>query len=177
LETGYPLYRAEYGQHGQIAATLEVTEFNHGLAARAPADMAWWQETRAIREHDGLDSALRDFSVRGITVPDAGSLPAGYELVRTQVVDADLNDERTLVQSFSDGIDEIFLLTTINTTRSEILDRNPGSSREVNLMVFHDLNTSQLMFYHGDLRYQLIGRPAAGRLNSLARSLIRSAYR
>lgn len=176
-ETGYPLYRAEYDQRGQIIATLEVSEFQHGLSARAPAGFEWWRETRSVTAYADLDRALRDFPARGVTLPDSTSLPSGYELWQTRLVNADLNDELTLVQSYSDGIEEIFLLVTVNASRPVLLQNNLSDRREVSLMTFHDMSTSQYMFFHGDLRYQLIGRTGQGRLNSLARSLIRKAYR
>ena len=137
----------------------------------------WWHETRSIREHTNLKSALGDFPGKGVTLPDATSLPTGFELHKARVVGNDLNDEQTLVQSYSDGIDEIFLLTTVNASRSILLGNDSGDRGEVNLMAFHDTSTSQFMFFHGELRYQLIGRTGEGRLNSLARSMIRKAYR
>ncbi|MHC5066277.1 MAG: hypothetical protein ACYTG5_20145 [Planctomycetota bacterium] len=174
-ETGYPLYREEYDARGQVVSVLEVVDFQHGFRATPPEDFEWWTEKRDVREFEDFQAALREFP--GIVAqPEPNFLPSGYEPSEYRTIASDLNTEETLVQTFSNGIDEVFLLTTANATRPEVLRNRYDDERQVSLMVFEDQNSTQLMFFKGNLRYQILGRSSADQLESFARSMIRKAF-
>lgn len=175
-ETGYPLYREEYDSRGQVVSILEVIDFQHGSRASAPADIDWWSEKRDVQEFASFQTASREFPAN-VAQAEAHFLPSGYESSGFRSITSDLNTEQTLVQTFSNGIDQIFLLSTVNATRPDVLRSSYDDEREVNLMIFEDQNNTQLMFFQGNLRYQILGRGNAEQLQSFARGMIRKAFR
>jgi hypothetical protein len=172
VATSYPLYTAEFNAAGQLVSALEVTDFR--LLAPGKFDLVeWWEPLKVVQEFPTVGEALTSLPSVFLPIPTAADLPAGYSLTSQQVVRSDVNSRESLVLTYSDGIDEFFVVFTLNSPRPA-LPAVPLGENETPyaIVLYQDLSVTQLLFHVDGLEAMVIGRASQFYLASLARNLL-----
>lgn len=180
-QTNYPLVRAEFDVSGRLVSTLEVTQFEIADPA-ALSDVAWWRPQRRIDSFTTVDAAitaLRSSALVGgatdpqvaLTIPLASDLPSGYRLTEVRVVHEDLRPEASLVLTYSDGIDDLFVVETLNAPPPR-LQVSTSSSGAYAIYVYQDQNVAQFMFHTNGVQTLIVGRAGQFALGPLASNLL-----
>lgn len=170
VETSYPLFRAEFDASGVLASSLEVTHFEQ-IDTLALDDVDWWKPSRIVEEFETVEPAAQSLSAAQLTIPETGELPAGYELFDVRIVREDLRPEASLVLTYSDGIDDIFVIETVNAPAPS-LPAPTASGSAYAIFVYQDQNVAQLMFHTNSVTTLVIGRSGQFALASLAEQLL-----
>lgn len=168
--TSFPLFRAEFDVAGNLVATLEVTSFEV-LSPAATSGVQWWQPARRMEDHASIPAALATLPPAPFTAPRSTDLPIGYDLADIQVVREDLRPEASLVLTYSDGIDEIFVIGTFNAP-PPALPVSTGRTGAYAIFVYQDHNVSQLMFHANRVTTLVVGRSGQFALAPLAHDLL-----
>lgn len=161
VATGYPLYRAEFDSAGRMVSELVVTQFAN-LDPNLVPRISWWAPSLQIDHYATVAEARAALPTAAIQVPQPGDLPSGFQLAEVRVVHEDLAYEPSLVTTWSDGIDELFVAATLNAQPLPLPDPVPGSRPVYALYEYQDLNTGQYQFYTNGVRHTIVAR--AGQL-------------
>lgn len=170
LQTGYPLYRAEYTLDVVLRAEVEVTSFQPNV--RIPNSTSWWNSTKGFADFNNAATALDQVlaTVRSQVVPGQVQLPPGYALARSQVITDAYQGNRTASLIYSDGIDQIFV--------QQMPESGSGwSIRAVgdNLYVFENNGISDFYFAHGGVRFRVLGGASRVMVENTAKAIYRQA--
>lgn len=173
LVTSYPLYRAEYDAAGNLLAELEVTRFDD-LRTTGNTPSSWWSPTLIQQDYATLDDARAVHPNVTLHFPDPAILPPGFTIGHVKIVQHDLRPEPSVVVTYTDGLDELFVITTLNAPRPALPLPAPGPNDTYALFAYRDLNVGQFMFHDPDhqVRYMVIGKHAQAYLEPLARELM-----
>jgi hypothetical protein len=170
LETGYPLYRAEYTLDVVLRAEVEVQTFQPNV--RIPNSTSWWSSTKGFTDFASPAIALSQVltSVSSQVVPGVGELPAGYKLARSQVITDAFQGTKTASLIYSDGIDQIFVQQ----------NPRPESSWSVqtvgdNLYVFENNGITDFYFAHRGVDFRILGGASRAMVENTAKAIYRQA--
>lgn len=173
LDTGYPLYRAEYDVHGRLVGEVEVTKYQAGLVQSGGADAivpgrvvgsggeVFATPTEAV--------AALGLSTKG--VPAEGVMPPGYEPFSSRVVTNPLNGRKKAVLIYSDGIDQV--IVQVGEEQDNVL-RGEG-----HIVGVHQdaVGVTQCLFAHARVQYVVIGRGADEPVREVAHRLYSQVVR
>ena len=179
VETGYPLYRAEYSPTGQLVSALTVTSFRFGQDARQVAPSAWWSPRNRVREFASYADARATLPNADFVDPTVAAMPSGYEASIVRTIHDDISLETSLVTVFCDGLDEFFVSQTLNAREPNVLLPPPGSTQTPHAIYrFHDLSNLQLVFHDRGVRFLVLGRSVlTPDLERLTTDLLRAKLR
>lgn len=173
VATSYPLYRGEFDAAGTLVSELEVTRFED-LRETGNFPASWWSETLRTTHYPTLDAALAQFPNSTLHFPRQRDLPPGYQFDGVKVVLDDLRPEPSVVATYSDGIDELFTVATLNAPQPSAPQVAAGPHDTYALLAYRDLNIGQYMFYDPteQVRYLVVGKGGQLFLGSIARELL-----
>ncbi len=174
-ETSVPLYAAEFDRQFRLLSELEVVQFSRGAQLPSPPPAAGMRVTSV---HPDFASAAGQFADDvGLVEPAASDL-GEYRLLRATVSEDVLNLRKTLVLTYTDGIDEFHVAEEPGTTDTFAglpSQQSSGSPSPHTIARYGDHAMRVLMFWEDGVSFQVSGRGALLRLDDLARNLYRSA--
>ncbi len=168
--TSYPLYRAEFNPAGVLVSTLEVTRFEE-VPPQSLAGHAFWQPTRNVEDFPTIQAAVQVLAVETQPVlPTTNRIPAGYRFSNARVVRELLRPESSLVVTYTDGVDEIFVVSTFGASPPNLpVVTAPGSYA---ILAYQDQNVAQFLFHVGSVTTMVVGRAGQFALPSIAEELL-----
>jgi hypothetical protein len=170
-QTSYPLFRAEFNVAGVLVSTLEVTRFEI-VEPAALAGVDWWEPIRRIESFSSVQTAVASLPAGAApTLPNAGQMPLGYQLHAVRVVHEDLRPESSLVLTYTDGIDEIFIVSTVGAP-APALPVASGAGGAYAILHYQDQNVAQFLFHANAVNTMVIGRAGQFALPGIAHDLL-----
>lgn len=168
--TNYPLYRAEFNPAGILVSTLEVTRFEE-VPAQSLANHAFWQPTRNVEDFPNVQTAVQALAMETQPVlPEPSRMPTGYRFSKARVVRELLRPESSLVVTYTDGIDEIFVVSTFGAAAPNLpVVSAPGSYA---ILSYQDQNVAQYLFHQGSVTTMVVGRAGQFSLPAIAEELL-----
>jgi hypothetical protein len=162
VATSVPLYTAEYDVQMRVHAEVEVVAFatTVGVLPGTPAWITHHQDYLTARTFLGQPAGLID--------PDT-AVTSEYTLHRVEVRDDPLTAQRSLVMTYTDGVDQ-FMVTQIPNAIDPFQDLPMKGTGQV-ISRYRDAAMSALIYYEGGVLFQVQGRGALHRLDPLARRL------
>ena len=174
VATRYPLYRGEFDSAGRLVSELVVERFGVlDPALRNQVD--WWSPSLQTFEFPDLAAALQYLPPAAFSLPTAADLPFGYGLDSIRVVMDDLSPVTSLVLGYTDGIDEMFVVASLNATPPPLPQPVAGTRPVYALFEYRDQNVGQWMFHHNDVRHLIVGRSGQAWTAVLAHELLARA--
>ncbi|MEO0480030.1 MAG: hypothetical protein AAF196_11150 [Planctomycetota bacterium] len=143
--------------------------------------IGWWQPRRRVTEVQNTADLNFRFADTPVGIPAAHTLPSGYQLQRVHSVERDLSPERSAVLTYGDGIDQMFVVSTVQSSiplASVLPNENVGTAFESwdenAILTFTDRDMAQFMFRSSaGLIVTVVGRIGHGELSSVATDLYR----
>jgi len=178
VETGLLLYSAEYDSQIRLVGELAVTR------VLAPAELTpsipALQSRLLLTRFADLGSALATFAGGTAPIaPEIGKITPEYSIVRVHVAMDPLNGERSLVLTYSDGVDTFFVLQTPG--RPNPLDLSPsaiaalGAKKPQTIAYYDDPSLRTYWFGDSGVCFEVTGRGTALRLRDAAVSIYRQS--
>jgi hypothetical protein len=173
--TRHPLYAAEYDFQFRLLSEIEVVSFAGTVQLQSPH-----RSVLTVHDFEDFGAAVTSLGkVAGLVEPDV-SLEAGeYSLRKVHVSEDPLNNQRTLVLGYTDGIDEFFVTQaagTFDVFAGLPAQSKPSGAPEPNTIArYRDPSMGVLLFWHDGVTFQVAGRGALSRLDEVARSIYRQA--
>ena len=175
IETGVPLYSAEFDNRGVLIGDVEIQSFSPTLSPTDVATFVAWQPRLVVNNLPATTSMTRlPWSVAQ-TVRIAGNLTE-YRQSVTQVTQDPVNGDSTLVMGFSDGVDEFFVTQSIAAGNPFPAITIPGkiaTGKEHVIASYSDPALRAYVFHEQGLTFQVIGRNSLTRLKGVAWELCR----
>ncbi|MBK8980477.1 MAG: hypothetical protein IPM29_31630 [Planctomycetes bacterium] len=173
--TGYPLYRGEYDATGRLVSELVVTSYSEYDGNSSEFSANWWQESLASTSYPTLRDAENRYPNAHFQFPEPRDLPPGFAFRSVRIVQDDLRNEPSVVASWTDGIDEIFVVATVNAPAPALPQPAAGPYDTYALYAYRDMNTAQFMFHVDQVRHMVIGRGGQVWVGSIAYELLSRA--
>jgi hypothetical protein len=168
--TSYPLYRAEFNPAGILVSTLEVTRFEE-VPPQSLAGHTFWQPTRNVEDFPSVQTAVLSLAAETQPVlPTSNRIPAGYQFSNARVVRELLRPESSLVVTYTDGIDEIFVVSTFGASAPNLPILTARGSYAI--LAYQDQNVAQFLFHVGSVTTMVVGRAGQFALPSIAEELL-----
>ncbi|MDA0372341.1 MAG: hypothetical protein O2865_01010 [Planctomycetota bacterium] len=168
--TSYPLYRAEFNPAGVLVSTLEVTRFEE-VTPLSLTGHAFWQPTRNVEDFRSIQTAVQVMALEAAPVlPASNRIPSGYRFSKARVVRELLRPESSLVVTYTDGIDEIFVVSTFGAAAPSLPVMSAQGSYAI--LAYQDQNVAQFLFHVGSVTTMVVGRAGQFALPSIAEDLL-----
>ncbi|MCR9244386.1 MAG: hypothetical protein NXI31_05095 [bacterium] len=165
-----PLYSAEYDSRMRLLSEVEAIslQLSVQLSAAAPNPL--------VTVHPDF-AAAHSFMGRpaGVRLPSGAT--AEYAMRKVEVRTNPVNNQKTLVLEFTDGIDQFFLLQSPDADPFAGLPvRGADDGDESHTIArYRDPAMSVLLFWHNDVAFQVAGRGSLLRLDSFAKTIYRQS--
>lgn len=170
--TMVPLYTAEYDASCRLLAEIEAVSFTPAVQLLVPD-----QRTMTVAVFPDFAAARQHMGTAGLVEPSR-SFTDEYALHRVQVTDNPLNGRRSLVLTYSDGIDEFFVVETPGASDyfAGLPSQGKSSASQTNTMArYRDPSMTVLVFWDENVGFQVAGRGSLRRLDGFARSIYTQA--
>ena len=171
-QTSLPLYTAEFDRQFRILSEVEVVSLT--LSAQVPPPPPG---PVTVREYASFGAATQEFEDElGLVEPDLANLPE-YHLRKAIVREDLLNQRKTLQLTYTDGVDEFQLVQEMAPTNpfASLPSQNnaPGSgvANPHTIARYSDHSMRVLLFWAGDVSFQVAGRGSLARLDEFARGV------
>jgi hypothetical protein len=177
--TGLVLYSAEYDPSARLLGELEVTQLLSAQSVgRLPANWQW-RPLSVVTAYPDIDHAIAYLADPGLVRPRISDIAGEYSQSRVQVTESPLNLVRSLVVTFTDGIDEFFVIETPG--QSNPLDLSPSSvkgkktSPSHTIAFYDDPSLRVYLFGEGSVMFEMVGHGAMLRLGQAAKRVYTQA--
>lgn len=180
-ETGIPFYIAEFDSSGHPLSEVLVTRFTSAMqVGRLGADWAWKPRMKILPVDIGAtQKALLDGKVKVIK-PVTDPLMPDYDLLRAHVAQNSFNGERSLVQTYCDGIDEFFIVQTAGRGDPFAMAPSatlPDGKTPADTIAYYDDPTLRVYQFHlRGVSFQIAGRGSLTRLDQLSKQVYVQAF-
>lgn len=170
--TFLPLYTAEYDAQFRLLSELEVVTFSPTVQLTTPNQPSMTMTTFA-----SFAAAQQALSAASLVEP-AASCTGEYSLHKVQVADNPLNSRRTLVLTYTDGVDEFFVVESPGVSEffAGLPSQQKSAGKPSNTMArYRDPSMSVLLFWDDGVGFQVAGRGSLRRLDDIGRSVYTKA--
>lgn len=181
-ETAVPLYVAEFDANGRLVSQVQVTRFATSQQVGRLGSNWEWRPRMQITPIGATDDGQLPFTDDvHVVKPTTGTLMPDYRLLRSHIADDPFNGERSLVDTFSDGIDAFFVVQTpgrVDPFASAPSARLPGGKLPADTIAYYDDPSLRVyQFHQHGVGFQIAGRGSLTRLDQLAKRIYVQAYR
>jgi hypothetical protein len=170
--TFLPLYTAEYDAQFRLLSEIEVVTFSPTVQLTTPN-----QPSMTLSTFGTFAAAQQALNVTGLVEPSPSST-GEYVLHKVQVADNPLNNRRTLVLTYTDGVDEFFVIETPGVSEffAGLPSQQKSPGRPSNTMArYRDPSMSVLLFWDDGVGFQVAGRGSLLRLDDIGRAVFTRA--
>jgi hypothetical protein len=178
VATGLLLYSAEFDISARLISELEVTQLRLGSASVTQVAGWNWTPRLTIVPLNSASAATARIRAGSPTVPAIGTIVPEYVLARAHVAENPLNQDQTLVYSYSDGVDEFFVSEAFGSQDpfavNPVTLRNPGTHTHT-IASYDDPGLRAYVFHENGVTFQVVGRGSLQRLQEVARQVCRQA--
>lgn len=173
VQTSLPLYAAEFDRQFRLLSEVEVLSCS--LSAQLPPASPP-SATVVVTEARCFADALVEFEDDADLVEPDGQVLGEYQLCKVTVVEDLLNSRKSLHLTFTDGVDEFFVIEEPGATHpfaglpSQSFPNQPaGSARANTIARYGDHAMRVLLFWQDGVAFQLAGRGSLARLDDFAK--------
>ena len=181
--SGRPLYAGEFDRSIRLLGELEVQSVQE-ITEVAALPPEWnWRPRMTLVPHataaDGIQSMQSGDQDDSLLVhPRLDQQVAEYAIHRTHVTEDPLNGARSLVLTYSDGIDSFFVVQAPGSPNPLQVFPNllqPQGTR-THTIAYHDDPAQRVYWFgHGDTTFTIAGSGALQRLDAVAKQVYRQA--
>lgn len=180
--TGIPLYTAEFDSSARVVSELVVTQFAAAAqVSRLPANWAWQPRMSVTALPLTADAVMQFPANTHVIRPATGALMSDYRRVRSHLTDNPFNGERSLVDTFCDGIDEFFVVQTpgrLDPFAGSPSLKLPGGKTSADTIAYYDDPSLRVYeFFQRGVSFQVAGRGSLTRLDGFVKQAYVQAYR
>lgn len=171
--TSLTLYSAEYDASFHLLSEVEVQSFSPSAQVVTPN-----VPVMSLSTHTDFTAAKSAMgSPLGLVEPNK-NFTAEYELRMVQVADNPLNGRQTLVLTYTDGIDEFFVIESPGVSEffAGLPSQQKGVAKTVNTIArYRDAAMSVLVFWDDGVGFEVTGRGSLRRLDGFATAIYTQA--
>lgn len=170
--TSLPLYTAEYDANFRLLSEIEAVTFASSVQLTTPNT-----SLMTVTTHANFAVAKQSLNTTGLVEPSA-SFTGEYQLHKVQVADNPLNTRRSLVLTYTDGVDEFFVIESPGVSEffAGLPSQAKSGARPANTMArYRDPSMSVLLFWDDGVGFQVAGRGSLRRLDGIAKSVYTQA--
>jgi hypothetical protein len=171
--TFLPLYSAEYDPAFRLLSEIEALSFASSVQVVTPS-----VATMAMSNYlDFASAKLAMGSPKGLVEPNK-HLGGEYVVSSVQVADNPLNGRQTLLFTYTDGVDEFFVIESPGVSEffAGLPSQVPSGVKTANTIArYRDASMSVLMFWDDNVGFQVTGRGSLRRLDGFAKSIFTQA--
>ncbi|MFM1873768.1 MAG: hypothetical protein RL398_3190 [Planctomycetota bacterium] len=171
-QTSLPLYSAEFDRQLRILSEVEVVALT--LSAQLPPSPP---SQTIVQEFDNFAEAAQQFDGDlGLIDPDL-PLMGEYQLRKALVREEPLNQRKTLQLTYTDGVDEFHLVQEMAPTDpfAGLPSQSSTTQSGHTIARYSDHSMRVLLFWAGDVSFQVAGRGSLVRLDEFAREVYSKA--
>lgn len=170
--TNIPLYSAEYNASFQLLSEIEAISFTASVQLTNPHS-----SSMAMTTHPTFAGAALALNIPGLVEPST-SFTGEYQLSTVQVADNPLNNRRSMVLTYTDGVDEFFVIESPGVSEffAGLPSQSKGNTSATNTIArYQDPTMRVLLFWDDGVGFQVAGRGSLGRLDGVAKSIYTQA--
>ena len=178
VSTGLLLYSAEFDISARLISELEVTQIRIGSIPDTQVAGWNWTPRLTIVPVNAASPATARIRAGSPTLPAIASIVPEYVMARAHIAENPLNQDQTLVYSYTDGVDEFFVSEAFGGQDpfavNPVTLRNPGSHSHT-IASYDDPGLRAYVFHENGVTFQVVGRGSLRRLQDVARQVCRQA--
>lgn len=179
---GLVLYSAEYDSALRLLGELEVTALRTGAEVTGLQGNWHWSPLSRIERFASIAQAVATIDdSTALVSPQIRGLVPDYPLLGVHMSENPLNGSRSLVATYSDGIDAFFVIQLPG--QPDPLQGAPSGFRQTGgatphtISYFDDPTLRVYLFHHDSVDFRVSGRGTLNRLEGVARAIYRQAIR
>lgn len=177
--TALVVHAAEYDPAARLIGELEVTRLlsAHDVG-RLPANWQW-RPRSVVTAYENIDRAVTRIGAAGVVRPRLGDLAPEYFQSRVHVTENPLSQALSMVLTFTDGIDEFFLIESpgqadpFEAAPSGVSDNDAGRAHTI--AYYDDPSLRVYVFHEAATQFELAGRGPMTRLPRIAQRVYTQA--
>jgi len=175
LQTGVPLYRAEYNVHGKLLSELEVSSFLPIATPASPPN--GWRARLYVSSLSNFSEAASRLSAQPVE-PDIGSIMGEYVQHMMHVSEDPVNGDKSLVLGYTDGVDEFFIVQEFDRIDPLPIPRAALDATGAHTIASYDDPSMRVFVFHlQGVTYKVAGRASLTRLQDVALHFCRQIVR
>lgn len=173
--TFLPLYAAEYDSQLRLLSEVEVVTFSTAVQLTNPRT-----PSMTVTPYQDFAAAEQAIGGKGLVEPQTGPL-SEYVLSRIHGTDNPLNGRHSMVLTYTDGIDECFVIESPGVPEyfaglpSQIGSGLDDASGNHTIARYRDPSMSVLLFWYDGVGFQIAGRGSLRRLDEFAKTIYAKA--
>lgn len=181
--TGRPLYAGQFDRQIRLLGEVEVQAVQEITEVNALAPDWNWRPRMTVVPHATAADAIQSLQAGDqdnslLVQPRLDSLTGEYVLHRAHVSEDPLNGARSLVLTYTDGIDSFFVVQAPGSPNPLQVFPNllqPRGTR-AHTIAYHDDPAQRVYWFgHGDTSFTIAGSGALQRLDAVAKQVYRQA--
>lgn len=169
--TNVPLFTAEFNAQFRLLSAIEVTSFTPSVQAITPN-----QPTMVMTEFPTIAAAVAAIGATNLVEPSSSCL-GEFAVHRVQVSTNPLNNRQSLVVTYTDGVDEFFVVESpgVPDFFAGMPTHQDDSSGSHTISRYRDAAMTELSFWDDGVAFQVSGRGSLVRLDGVAKFVLTQA--